>query len=559
MSCPQGLEIGAVFPEACEVQWTPVVNAVKYVIKVESENHYEIETSSCFLQIDNLIPDKEYEVSVCSCGEFAKSAFSSPIIITIPSKLNPLPANTESILYPPDNLCLKSHSTSGICASWNKVENAASYTVYYGEENNTSLRSINTDQTSIILNNLEEVKVYVCKVKAVQNTISSAFSNTAIGRTLLSIPKTPELLVSEAEYSIYLSWNSIPNAEEYIILMGNEETALSEYIKTKETALIVESLNSSSTYFFAVKAQNATGISDASVTKKAVTRTVIPETPKNLIVTSYSVNSIAISWEPSYGTDSYLVEYGETKSSMTNTAECTNTAFCLDTLAENSLWYFRVRAKNTAGESSNSETVSAKTPLLPPPPVTIDNIKFNNTTGPSSIIVHWIKTEKAEGYRIYRSTGDENNFVSIAESTGTQYLDTEAYAAIENTTYFYKVESYNSGGSGEFSNIEKAELRKPVLFFDVTAKTMTGYYEFYLDEELICPEIFIDVNDPRYVLCPSVDTGIKILQIRYKKTLDREWSSTIDYDPINFCMGAEVTCKCQSMTKQSIGFYYELE
>jgi len=88
---------------------------------------------------------------------------------------------------------------------------------------------------------------------------------------------------------------------------------------------------------------------------------------------------------------------------------------------------------------------------------------------------------------------------------------------------------------------------------------MSGYYEFYIDEILLCSEVFIDYSDPLFTLCESVDVGEKIVKFRFKKLIDGEWGSLIEYDPIQFSMGGSVTCKCSSLTNQTKTITYALK
>lgn len=559
LEIPQEFEITAIYSEGCELEWQAVENADYYIVKIESKDLTELQTTECTILVDNLKKDIQYEVSVCACNEVRKSPFSQKLSFE-PGISDEEPEKPETILPPPENVRAKADSSSSIKITWNAVESAESYILFFGDVRSTSLQTLSSGETESVITNLKETVEYVFKVKAVKGTSSSDFSKSVTGKPLNSIPKAPIVVkIDEGESSLTLFWNEIENAVEYCVFLGTERDSLEEIGKTSETSFTVYDLPSGTEYFAAVQAENSAGKSPLSTIENKKTLYVTPDIPENLCFLSLTNTSIELSWDDCRGTEQYTIYYGNTKSGMINSAVSDSASFILTNLNENSLWYFKVKAENSAGSSSWSEIISARTLLSPPEPATINTLKLNNSTNPSSILIRWNAAEKAAEYNIYRSVGEENNFILVSVCTGTQYMDGEAYAIKEEKTYSYKVETINSGGSGGFSEVMQGTVSRPALFYDVTGKGMSGYYEFYLDEVLLCSEVLIDYNDPLFTLNESVEIGEKIVKFRFKKLIDDEWGSWIMYEPIQFSMGGSVTCKCSSLTNQTKTITYALK
>ena len=127
-------------------------------------------------------------------------------------------------------------------------------------------------------------------------------------------------------------------------------------------------LNASTSYSYRVRAFNAAGNSEYSNTASAVTQSVptVPVAPANLVAKSISKSQINLTW-----TDNASNETGF-KIERCKGATCTNfvqiatvganlTSYSSTGLSANSTYRFRVRAYNTAGNSSYSSIAAATT------------------------------------------------------------------------------------------------------------------------------------------------------------------------------------------------------
>jgi phosphodiesterase/alkaline phosphatase D-like protein len=126
-------------------------------------------------------------------------------------------------------------------------------------------------------------------------------------------------------------------------------------------------------------------------------------------------------------------------------------------LSSNTTFYYRVRAYNACGTSSNSSTKNAKTlPCVPSAPSlgSATNIAWNSFTA------HWRSLTGVIDYRIDVATDSSfTNYVYQDVSVGnvTSFAVT---GLTPNTTYYYRVRAFNGCATSSNSSV-KTVLTKP--------------------------------------------------------------------------------------------------
>ncbi|MGE5418307.1 MAG: carbohydrate-binding protein, partial [Acidobacteriota bacterium] len=156
---------------------------------------------------------------------------------------------------------------------------------------------------------------------------------------------------------INVSWGASSGATGYDLEVdGTVKTGVtSPYANTGLTA--------NSTHTYRVRAKNATGTSAWSSSVSATTKssTVVPPVPAGLTAAAASSSQINVSWGASSGATGYDLEVdGAVKTGVTSPYAHTG-------LAASSTHTYRIRAKNAAGTSAWSSSVSATTNINPNP------------------------------------------------------------------------------------------------------------------------------------------------------------------------------------------------
>jgi hypothetical protein len=115
-----------------------------------------------------------------------------------------------------------------------------------------------------------------------------------------------------------------------------------------------------------------------------------------------------------------------------------------------------VSAYNSYGESALSYYYTTATTHqsndLPNTPSAPSSVSASAQSS-SSITVSWSTVSGASGYRVYRSSSSSGTYSQTGEVYTTSHTDT---GLSPNTTYYYKVSAYNSGGESARSSYASA-------------------------------------------------------------------------------------------------------
>jgi transcriptional regulator CtsR len=211
-------------------------------------------------------------------------------------------------------------------------------------------------------------------------------------------------------------------------------------------------LLANTTYFYRVRATNASGDSAFSTEASATTLPMTPAAPSALATTAQATNAIRLAWTDNANNENgFAVErktgaggtYAQVASVAANATTYTNTG-----LAANTQYYYRVRATNASGASAYSAEANATT--FPFPPAAPSALAATAQSS-SSIRINWTDNASTEtGFKIERKTGAGGTYAQIATvgANVTTYTNTGLTAA---TTYFYRVRATNLGGDSAFS------------------------------------------------------------------------------------------------------------
>ena len=161
---------------------------------------------------------------------------------------------------------------------------------------------------------------------------------------------------------------------------------------------------------------------------------------KTIANTQYGVK---ITWGGVKGADSYRV-YRKTKGGSYKYIGSTKKKYYTDKTAKSGKkYYYVIKARNEAGNTSYSNSLSKyylADPTLKTP--------SSSTKG---IALKWTKITGAEGYVIYRKTGS-GAYKKIKTEKGVSNLSYRDTTAVKGKKYTYKVKAYKSKTYSAFSN-----------------------------------------------------------------------------------------------------------
>ena len=327
-----------------------------------------------------------------------------------------------------------------VIVSWNAVDGADTYRVYYG----TTAEIADASEanagagTSYTVNNLLSGTVYYTWIKAVgpDGRISPA-SNVKSVITYPSAPTLNEPVVSGK--TIALSWNAMPGANVYRLHYSTENdfSTATHIDNIRTTSYTITGLAYNTTYYIWTESANSSG-GLRKPTPVSVTTGYNPAAPVQHELQVY-MRQITVSWDPLADADCYHVFYGTSDNILEAdfVTVDSGTSRVIADLEAGTTYYTWVVAENEAGISDVSNMMHAITyPAAP----TINT----PTVSENTISLSWNAVTGAERYYVRYNT--DNNYSTAARSSS---INTTSYTIVGlefNQKYYIWMDSYNESG-----------------------------------------------------------------------------------------------------------------
>ena len=301
----------------------------------------------------------------------------------------------------------------GVKLTWNKVNGAAKYRVYYKGRKGWT-RMVDTTSTSYIDKDVSSGRNYTYTVRCISADGRSFTSGYDSKGTTVKYIAAPEISKLEnVNGGVKITWNKVSGASKYRIYQKNS----SDWFRVSDTTSnsIVDKSVDVGTYTYTVRCISDDGKSFESGFNPKGSSIRYIQAPK-ILETNVVNGGIKVIWETENNTNYRLYckteGKGWTKVCDTKTGVVTH-----KNLQPNKTYTYTVRAISSDAKKylSGYDPVgmSAKyvaTPKISKTEVTYDGVKLT-----------WNKVAGAEKYRVYYK--DRNGWTKLADTTGTTMLD----------------------------------------------------------------------------------------------------------------------------------------
>lgn len=169
----------------------------------------------------------------------------------------------------------------------------------------------------------------------------------------------------------------------------------------------------------------------------------------NITVTGFTANWNSVNTATDYWLDVSTASDFSTFVANYNMKEVGNvTSYKVDSVSSGTVYYYRVRASNSGGQSANSNTISVTTLLAAPVATAATNI---TTTG---FTANWNASNGSTNYWIDISTTDDfSNVLTSYNNKSVGNVTTFNLTSLTpNTTYYFRVCASNIHGTSPYSN-----------------------------------------------------------------------------------------------------------
>lgn len=356
-------------PGPANFRWTRTANSSKdphtYVLRVNGPgvniNMETADTSYTISNFTNFQSGQNYQWSVMVKDEFNNTASQDTFSFQYNQGTPAAPS-----LISPANAALDQPLSLNV--SWSSADCASSYRLQVSSD--SLFTSLVVDDSTLTGNSkligpLAHATEYFWRVNAQNSTGPGGFSAANSFTTVIAPPAAPALLLpvdlaTDEPVNLDLVWNPSPTAASYHLQMATDSLFASLVLNDStltDTTRTASSLSHLTRYFWRVRAKNSGGWSPFAAYNSFTTIIAPPAVP-SLAQPFDNASGLAIivvlQWNPAAAAQSYRVQAATDSmfsSLILDDSTVTGTSRQTDSLDIGRVYYWRVRAENTSGES----------------------------------------------------------------------------------------------------------------------------------------------------------------------------------------------------------------
>ena len=385
--------------------------------------------------------------------------------------------------------------------SWSNEADATSYRLQISPD--PSFATTVFDDSTITVSQkqvgpLDYNTTYYWRVSAKNAAGASPYSPVWRFTTMrLMLPAAPALVspsngAGNQSTTLTLFWTSSAGATTYRLQVATTPTFTTTVFDDSTlttTAQQIGPLTNNTIYYWRVNAKNAAGISGYSATWSFSTLGFAAPTlvspPNNA---TNQPTTLTLVWNPSTGATTYRLQLATTPTFTTTAFDdsiITTTSQQVGPLNGNTIYYWRVNAKNAAETSSYSALWNFTTTMTAPSAPSLVSPLNGAINQPFILTLRWNRSTSAVTYRLQVSTTP--SFVNTVFDDSTLVPTSRTIYRLNNdVTYYWRVKAKNALGESPYSEIWNFTIEKRIwglqnsgAFNDLTSvsfvDTLTGW------------------------------------------------------------------------------------
>ncbi|MBQ1977356.1 MAG: hypothetical protein II225_01265, partial [Ruminococcus sp.] len=329
-----------------------------------------------------------------------------------------------------------SSTATGNKISWNAVNGAVKYRVYYINDKGLWQGLGNTTATSYEHKNLTAGKTYTYTVRVLNysGTAVSDFDRQGTSAVFYMPPVISSL--SNTANGVSVTWDGINGVSTYRLYRKTNGSAWVHIGDVNGTSYVDTNVSSGNKYTYTTRCMNSQGkLVSTHNQGKSITFYGAPVIQK--IVNDNT--SATITWGAVNGAAKYRVYYVNASGKWEGLGNTTTTSYRHQNLKDGTTYTYTVRVLNTSGTAvSDFDRVGTSTTFFNPPEITAV------TKVGTGYMVQWDAREGVAGYRLFRRSVGSSWETVIANTTSTFYIDASTKSDV---VYTYTIRYLDSKGN----------------------------------------------------------------------------------------------------------------
>ena len=332
-----------------------------------------------------------------------------------------------------------SNTTGGIKISWNKVDGAYGYRLYYKPVSGGWKRFKDTTATSFTDSGVVPNKTETYTIRCIDkngNTISG-FNSTGWSKKYTPVAPT----ISKLDITtggIKISWNKIAGVYGYRLYYKTSSGGWKRFKDTTATSFTDSGVSPNRTETYTIRCidKNGNTISGFNSTGWSKKYTPVAPTISKLDITT---GGIKISWNKIAGVYGYRLYYKTSSGGWKRFKDTTATSFTDSGVSPNRTETYTIRCIDKNGNTISSFNSNGWSKKYTPAAPTIS--KLDNTSG--GIKLSWNKIAGVYGYRLYYKTSS-GGWKRFKDTTATSFTDS---GVSPNRTETYTIRCIDKNGN----------------------------------------------------------------------------------------------------------------
>ncbi|MGY6521474.1 MAG: T9SS type A sorting domain-containing protein, partial [Mongoliitalea sp.] len=403
------------------------------------------------------------------------------------------------------NLISPAHQASNLAIpvqiSWEATALASRYHVQIATDENFNelvFEQFNVSTHQLAISSLSNGTTYFWRVRAANVIGVGPYSERRSFRTLSTIPLPEQtILGSPADNArglstaVRITWEQAAHATNYHLQVARDrdfQQILVDEAGIAGLAWDLKDLQTGVTYFWRVRANNASGFGEYSAIHNFTTLPALPEAPillKPAVAEVLHHENIRFTWEAVYGAESYQLQVSFnptfTQSVILTPNNLSSTDFTIGSLEADEVYYWRVRAFNEAGTGAYSEGssfITSAIPALETP--TLVAPRNNSQLDVRNVLLKWNAVAGAANYCIQLSTDPafERDVETVCAIQGTEY---QAQNLKQNQVYYWRVQAMGTSTSA-YSESWRFEITNKINENQAATVKVTSYPNPFTDQ-----------------------------------------------------------------------------